>query len=122
MSQHTELIDSYIAAWNETDSGRRADLIGLTWTEDARYLDPLMHGEGRDGIAAMIAGVQKQFPGLKFRRSGSVDAHNNCVRFPWELVSEEGTAVAGGVDFGVIRNGLLHRITGFIDFAPSATE
>ncbi|HEY7179883.1 MAG TPA: nuclear transport factor 2 family protein [Blastocatellia bacterium] len=118
MSNFTELIDRYIATWNETDAGRRRDLIARTWTEDSTYVDPLMRGEGRDGIDAMIQGVQAQFPGLLFRRTGDVDEHNSRVRFAWELGPEGAPALAGGVDFGVIAADRLQAITGFIDFAP----
>jgi hypothetical protein len=119
MTSQTELIDRYIATWNETNSQRRKELIAGTWTEDSRYVDPMVHGEGRSGIDAMIESVQKQFPGLKFRRASDVDSHNDRLRFSWELGPEEGPAIAGGVDFGVTRDGLLQAITGFMDFAPA---
>src|SRR4051794_13960782 len=44
MTSQTELIDRYIAAWNEVDPQSRKDLIGCTWTEDSTYLDPMTHG------------------------------------------------------------------------------
>jgi SnoaL-like domain len=118
MSNFTDLVDRYIAIWNETDDKRRRDLIARTWTEDSTYLDPMVRGEGRGGIDAMIRGVQAQFPGLLFRRTSDVDAHNDRVRFDWELGPEGGPALAGGVDFGVIVGDRLQRITGFLDFAP----
>src|SRR2546429_182127 len=46
MSNVTELIDRYIAMWNETDAARRRDLIAKTWTHTGRYLDPVMQGKG----------------------------------------------------------------------------
>ena len=119
MATQTELIDRYLAAWNETNPQRRKELIAQTWTEDSTYLDPLVHGEGRSGIDAMIEGVQSRFPGLQFRRSSDVDAHHDHLRFAWELAPDGGAAVAGGVDFGVTRGNLLQTITGFIDFAPN---
>jgi hypothetical protein len=118
MTSQNELIDRYIAAWNEADSQRRKELIERTWTEDSTYLDPMVQGAGRGGIDAMIEAVQKQFAGLKFRRTSEVDAHHDRLRFAWELGPAEGPAVAGGVDFGVTRAGMLQKITGFIDFAP----
>jgi hypothetical protein len=118
MSNFTDLVDRYIAIWNETDDERRRDLIARTWTEDSTYLDPMVRGEGRGGIDAMIRGVQAQFPGLLFRRTNEVDAHNDRVRFAWELGPEGGPALAGGVDFGVIVGDRLQAITGFLDFAP----
>ena len=115
-----QLIDQYIAAWNETDPATRRELIARTWTEDGSYLDPLMSGAGHDSIDAMIDGVQTRFPGYRFRRTGEIDAHNTVVRFSWDLVPEGGPALAGGVDFGVIVDGRLQSITGFLDFAPGA--
>jgi hypothetical protein len=120
MTSHNELIDRYFAAWNEVDSQRRRDLIDRTWTEDSTYLDPVVQGAGRNGIDAMIGGIQKQFPGWKFRRTSEVDAHHDRLRFAWELGPDGGPAVAGGVDFGVARGGMLQKITGFIDFAPKS--
>jgi hypothetical protein len=120
MNIFTDLIDNYIALWNETDTVRRRDLIARTWTEDAVYVDPMMRGEGHIGIDVMIAGVQAQFPGFRFRRISEVDAHNDRVRFGWELGPEDGPALAGGVDFGVVSGGRLQAITGFLDFAPTA--
>jgi hypothetical protein len=118
MSNFTDLVDRYIAIWNESDDERRRDLIARTWTEDSTYLDPMVRGEGRGGIDAMIRGVQAQFPGLLFRRTSEVDTHNGRVRFAWELGPQGGPALAGGVDFGVIVGDRLQTITGFLDFAP----
>jgi SnoaL-like domain len=115
-----QLVDQYIAAWNETDPGTRRELIARTWADDGRYLDPLMSGAGHDGIDVMIGGVQTQFPGYRFRRTGDLDTHNDRVRFAWELGPEDGPALAGGVDFGVVSDGRLQTITGFLEFAPGA--
>ena len=117
---HLQVIDAYIAAWNETDSATRRALIARTWREDGHYLDPLMSGTGHDGIDAMISGVQSQFPGYRFRRTSELDTHNDRIRFSWELGPEAGPPLAGGVDFGVVSDGRLQTIAGFLDFAPGA--
>jgi hypothetical protein len=111
------LIDGYIASWNETDPGRRRAIIADVWSEDATYLDPLMSGEGRDGIDAMIAGAQERFPGHRFELSFGPDAHHDRVRFAWHLFGEDGgTPVAAGVDFGTLaEDGRLRAVTGFLE-------
>ena len=117
----TDLIDRYIATWNETDGGRRRDLIARTWTEGASYLDPMLQGEGRDGIDAMIVGVQERFPGHRFRRTGDVESHHDRVRFTWELAPEAGDPVVSGTDFGVVTpDNRLQVITGFFDHVRQA--
>lgn len=119
MTSVTELIDRYIAAWNETDEARRRDLLAQTWTDDAVYTDPLVHAETRAGIDSLIEGVQAQFPGFRFHLTGNVDAHNDRVRFRWELGPEGQDAPAAGTDFGVIVGGRLQSVTGFLDRVPS---
>ena len=118
MTDVQQIIDHYIAAWNEPDPARRRALIARAWTEAGSYLDPIMRGEGHDGIDAMIQGVQARFPGHAFRRTSEIDQHNDRVRFAWELGPEGGPALAGGVDFGVLSGDRLQAITGFLDFAP----
>lgn len=120
MTDLTDLADRYIAIWNETDAAARRGLIANTWTEGALYVDPLMRGEGRDGIDAMVAAVQQRFPGHRFRRTGPVDAHNDRVRFGWALAPEGGPDLVAGVDFGVVAGGRLAAITGFLDQVPQA--
>lgn len=120
MSQHTDLIDCYIAMWNETDAGRRRELIARVWTDGASYLDPVLQGEGRSGIDAMVKSVQERFPGHRFRRTSEVDAHHDRVRFCWELGPESGPAVVKGTDVGIVAEGRLATITGFFDQVPAA--
>ena len=117
MTDTTALIDNYIAIWNEADPQRRRELIAQTWTEDATYVDPMLTGAGHDGIDAMIAGAQQQFPGHRFELTSGPDAHNDRVRFAWSLVGADGGApVAAGVDFATVADdGRLRDVTGFLE-------
>jgi len=116
MNTLTDLIDRYIATWNETDRLRRRDLIAATWTETATYLDPMLQGDGRDGIDAMIAAVQERYPGHRFKRTGDVESHHDRVRFTWDLAPEDGAPVVSGTDFGIVAaDSRLAAITGFFD-------
>jgi hypothetical protein len=115
----TSVLDTYIAAWNETDAERRLALVAETFTDDARYLDPLMSGEGVDGIAAMIGAAQSQFPGHRFELAFGPDTHNDVVRFAWTLRPDAGgEPVAGGTDFATVdADGRLRNVTGFLETA-----
>ena len=119
-SELTALVDRYIAIWNEHDPESRRQLIAQTWADDAHYLDPLLEGRGPDGIDAMTAGLQAQFPGLRFRRTGELDVHHDRIRFTWDA-TDSGAAEPSlaGVDFAVITgDGRLASITGFFDWMP----
>ncbi len=119
MSDFNDLVDRYIAIWNETDSGRRRALIARTWTEGASYLDPMMRSDGHAGIDAMIATVQEKFPGHRFSLTGKVDAYQDRVRFSWALAPAGGDALVKGTDFAVVDSGRLQQVTGFLDQVPA---
>jgi SnoaL-like domain len=116
------LIHRYIDAWNETDAGRRQELVADVWTDEGTYLDPLMSGAGHDAITAMIGGAQQQFPEHRFELSFGPDAHNDRVRFAWRLYGPGGGAtVAAGTDFGLVaEDGRLSSVTGFLESPATA--
>jgi hypothetical protein len=117
MTTIDSIVDTYIAAWNEADADLRRTLVAQAFADDARYLDPLMTGEGTDGISAMIGAAQGQFPGHRFELAFGPDAHNDVVRFAWRLVGEAGP-VAGGTDFATVaEDGRLRSVTGFLESA-----
>ena len=121
MNAHTDLIDRYFTAWNETDTASRRKLIAATWSTDAAYLDPLLSGDGHDGIDAVIRAVHERFPRHTFRRTADVDGFANRLRFSWELASPDGTPIVKGSDFGVVdASGRLQVVTGFLDAMPGA--
>jgi hypothetical protein len=119
-SQPTAIAQAYLAAWNEADDLRRRELLEQGWAHDARYSDPLMGGENRDGIARMIGAARTRFPGHGFTLSGTPDGHGNFVRFSWTLAPQGGSPVAGGTD--VVRldaEGRIAEVVGFLDGAAS---
>lgn len=119
MSDVNDLVDRYIAIWNETNTTSRRALIERTWTQDARYVDPLMTGDGHSGIDTMIAGVQQRFPDFRFSLLGKPDAHGAHLRFSWALGPQGGEAVVKGTDFAVMHEGKLAAVTGFLDQVPA---
>lgn len=109
-----ELVDRYIAVWNETDAARRRTLIARTWADRASYVDPMLKCEGRDGIDAMVKAVHDKYPGHRFSRTSDVDSHNGRARFNWELAPQGGPALVKGIDFATLSaDGRLHEVTGF---------
>ena len=117
MTDIATIVDGYIAAWTEPDPDRRRAIVADTFADDADYVDPLMTGEGTDGIAAMIGSAQQQYPGHRFELAAGPDAHHDRVRFAWTMVgAESGTPVAAGVDFATVAgDGRLRQVTGFLE-------
>jgi len=117
----TTTVDTYLSAWTEPDANRRAQLIQQVWAADGRLIDPPLAAEGHTGISDMMAALQGQFPGHRFRRASGIDAHHDYVRFAWELVSADGSVALAGLDVAELAaDGRLRRITGF--FGPLPVE
>lgn len=120
MSDFAELAEQYIATWNETDPSARRALIDEVWSAGARYTDPLAEAAGRDQIDAVIAAVQDQFAGMKFRLAGTVDAHHDQARFTWELGPDGGDPIVVGFDVAQRdADGRLALVLGFLDKVPA---
>lgn len=118
MHTPAHIATQYLAVWNERDAAARRALVARAFALDASYLDPMMRGAGHDGIDAMIAGAQNQFPGLRFELDGTPDGHNDVVRFSWTLAVPGGAPVAHGTDVAELgADGRLVRVTGFLDAA-----
>jgi SnoaL-like protein len=121
MADVTTVVDAYIAMWNETDAGARRAIVGQAFGDDGTYLDPLMSGEGADGIDAMVAGAQAQYPGVRFELVSGPDHHHDRVRFAWRMVGGNGGGeLARGVDFATLADdGRLRSVTGFLEPAAA---
>jgi hypothetical protein len=117
----TELIDSYFRTWNETDAARRADLAARTFAAGARYVDPNVDVAGPADFSEMVAAVQGQYPGYRFRLGGTVERHHDLVRFAWEILDVAGNVAMSGLDVGqVASDGRFACLHGFYGLTPSA--
>ena len=118
MTDLNMIAQNYITAWNESDVARRQALLKTTFTEDVTYRDPIMQGDGHDGVAVLIDGVQQRFAGFRFSLRGKPDGFADTVRFSWNLGPEGTDSVIEGTDIGVVENGRLKSVTGFLDKIP----
>jgi hypothetical protein len=120
MTDIKNLIDGYIAAWNETDAEARAKKIAEVFVEQIEYTDPLASVHGHAELNALIAGAQAQFAGLGFRLAGEPDAHHDVVRFTWELAPGAEEALVVGFDVALIApDGRIGAVAGFLDKVPA---
>jgi hypothetical protein len=104
--RRNQLVDRYVAVWNEPDPKPRRRAVGELFAPDAEYLmfanDPIV---GHDAIAAQIGYAHDLYygKGLSFRSSHNADGHHNLVRFGWVLVAgATGELVRNGSDLLVL--------------------
>ena len=119
MTDHKTVASRYIDLWNERAPQRRREMLGANWTADARYVDPLMSGDGHAGVDALIAGVQQRFPDFRFALIGEPNGFGDHVRFSWGLGPEGSDSPIKGTDFAVLSHGRIRSITGFLAQVPA---
>jgi SnoaL-like protein len=115
-----EIVERYLAAWNEKDAQRRRELVDALWAQDGRYTDPLADARGPEEIAGLIGAVQQQFPDFVFTLGGPVDTHHEQARFTWHLGPDGAPEpVVIGFDVAVLNGGgQIRSVYGFLDKVP----
>lgn len=115
----SDVMTAYMDAWNETDSGKRTELLQRCWSDAGRYTDPMADVQGREALSEVIDGFHKQMPGASIITSTALDQHHNRVRFGWKLLMPDGSERMEGIDIAVLADdGRLESITGFWGVNP----
>ena len=116
MADIQDIVDRYIATFNEADAERRRAELEALYGEAGGYTDPHVELRGAEQIDAFIASTQERFPGYRFKLGGPVDAHHNQARFHWHAGpagDPEPTFV--GFDVIVTDAGKVRDVFGFLD-------
>jgi hypothetical protein len=118
MTDVNKIASRYIDLWNERTPSRRREILSHHWANDAKYIDPLMSGDGHAAVDALISGVQQRFPDFRFHLIGQPNGFGDHVRFSWGLGPDGADSPIKGTDYAVVRDGHITSITGFLDQVP----
>lgn len=120
MENAQTLVTQYLEAFNETDPGRRRELLEALYTSDCTYTDPLVDLHGAEQIDAFIAQTQERYPGFMFTLGSPIDAHHDQARFKWHAGPTHAPDDFVGFDVIVAQDGRIRSVYGFMDAAPAA--
>ncbi|HEY1706678.1 MAG TPA: hypothetical protein VGG10_00325 [Rhizomicrobium sp.] len=108
MENATELVDRYVALWNESDADKRRLAIVELWAPDGLHLAKRHECAGYAMIENRVVRSYEASiaPGLNvFRHANNIDAHHNIVRFNWHMVRKvTGEIAATGFEMLVLGN------------------
>jgi hypothetical protein len=110
-----DLVERYVAMWNEPDAALRRAAVESLWAPDALHVvrapeelragadrlgfaDLLMESRGHEALVYRVARAYEEFvaPGtFVFRYVGDADRLRDVVTFRWEMVPRGGGEVAG---------------------------
>jgi hypothetical protein len=110
------LIQRYVALWNEPDPDRRRAAIRELWTAEAVHVlqppadlrataaaigfdRPILEARGHEALERRVTRAHEEFvaPGtFTFRYHGDGERLHDVVKFRWEMVSTAGREAAAG--------------------------
>lgn len=97
MTDIEQLVNRYVAVWNEPDPGVRDKEVAALWAPDAvQYLEERTV-RGRAELTVRVAEAYEQFVrdgGFEFRCAGDAVGHHDLVRFSVYMVPAAGGPVA----------------------------
>jgi hypothetical protein len=103
MNEAQQLADRYVAAWNETDAGRRRQAIESLWTADGEHYVDTRQAVGHAALEARIKGsFEKNVVGAgnRFRALNDARRLHDAVTFHWQMLPKDSEAVlATGFEF-----------------------
>lgn len=115
---------SYLAMWHEQDAARRHALIHELWASDAENITRSFTAAGIGQIVQRVDRAHAEWVSRQdfvFRPCGTADAHNNLVRFSWEMLPRAGGAIeAKGLDILVLNTtGKIRSLYQFAEPLPA---
>ena len=72
MAALEHILLAYVAAWNETDVGKRRMLLETSWAEHGIYSDPTTFVSGREALNALPISVLL---------TSGIDEHHGLIQF-----------------------------------------
>jgi hypothetical protein len=120
MSPITDLIQRYVAVWNEPNADARRAAVRELWTADGAqilqppreildqaaqigFFNPVLEARGHAALEARVTRAHDEFVasgGFRFVPRGDVMQVGDVVKFGWEMVSADGGDAAGaGLEF-----------------------
>jgi hypothetical protein len=102
MTDIEELLNLYLAVWNDTDPARRRAEIDRLWAADAIYANALSEYQGHEQIAHGITRSHDAWVGTghRFVSAGIAATHHNTARFVWHIFGPDGGGpVSMGTNF-----------------------
>lgn len=98
----SEVVDSYVAVWNEADSKERRRRIRSVWVPDGTTCFSLLDARGYEAIEGRVTGSWDKWisEGKHIFKPKYATCHHDVVKFDWVLVTvPDGAVQASGLSF-----------------------
>jgi hypothetical protein len=123
MTEARDVVDSYVAVWNEGDAAQRRRRIRALWALEGTTCYRMLDAQGYEAIEARVAGSWAKWlgEGKYLFRPKAAACHHDVVKFDWVMVTVPGGAVeATGLSFLILTSS--GRILHDYQFNPNSNE
>jgi hypothetical protein len=99
------LLNRYVAIWNEPDAAVRRAGVAELWAPEGLHYTQTRKFRGIDELDARVTEAYDQFvagSGLLFVSENNLVVHHNVAKFNWDMVQHNGDLVAVGFDFLIL--------------------
>jgi hypothetical protein len=118
-----DVLAAYDAAWNQSDTAKRARLLARALSKDGELVDPSGRYQGHQAVLDRIAGFSDRFPGARVTITSGVDEHHGFARYAWRIDAPGGETILEGVDVVErAEDSRLRRVVMFFGSLPEARE
>jgi uncharacterized protein YndB with AHSA1/START domain len=108
------IVDTWFAAWAEPNDAARQRALASVATPDVRMRDRFSCIDGIDELTHHLAAAQREMPGLRLQKSGTVRHCQGTVLADWTAVGPDGQPRAQGTNvFALTPEGRIESVTGF---------
>ncbi len=109
--------ETYMAAWNATDSGEREQLLAQATVDDSNYIDPNVELSGHKALMEYMVEFHQQMPDCRFILTRYIAHHYKSIAV-WDLQDNDGNTLSTGMSYGAYNTqGKLTAEHGFFDIA-----
>lgn len=113
----------YVAAWNEDNPDKLAELLQACWAEDGMVVSNYETIVGRRALYERILGFRRENPGTRGYLTSSIEHHHDIFRFTVVAVKPDGRCFSPALDVGELDpSGRIERIVTFFHELQSPPE
>lgn len=123
MQDLTNLIDRYVAAWNESDPDTRRRRIRSVWSPNGTTCHRLLDAHGYEAIEARVTGSWDRWlrDGKYLFRSVKATSHHDAIKFEFAMIATaDGKVEASGLCYLLLDGD--GRVAHDYQFNPSAND
>ena len=91
VTEHRDVVETYVRTWHEPDAEKRRQKISALWAEDCSYYNASTEFRGRAGVTEAVTEAYQAFVAQGFVFTvRAVDVNHDVVRYQWVMTPDGG--------------------------------